>query len=374
MFRLTEKQRKACLITAVTSAVYFGFRYLLPLFLPFLAAYVIALCLRPAAVFLERRLQFHIRGRRFGIPIGLLGGVELILAVSILAVLFYYGGCRLLEEADRLVKAVPDWIRLADRWLSELCRSVEHFCRLEPGILLKLVKQLIPDAAHSLKYAAMPKLVVNSFGLAATVVKIVVLAVILLIASILCLQEMDELRSRRYRSLFHREFFLLGRRLCLTGAAWLKTQGILILLISGLCTLVLVLLKSPYAILGGIGIGLLDALPVFGSGTVLIPWGVLLLFQRRWARALLVLGLHLSCYFLREYTEAKLMGKKVGLSALETLVAMYVGLKLFGLLGFLLGPVGLLIIRDLVEEYERNGRIGKTMEETDKNQSEVREV
>ncbi len=68
------------------------------------------------------------------------------------------------------------------------------------------------------------------------------------------------------------------------------------------------------------------------------------------------------------------MGKKVGLSALETLVAMYVGLKLFGLLGFLLGPVGLLIIRDLVEEYERNGRMGKTMEETDKNQSEVREV
>ncbi|MBP3926601.1 MAG: AI-2E family transporter [Clostridium sp.] len=366
MFRLTEKQRKACLIIAVTSAVYFGFRYLLPLFLPFLAAYVIAICLRPTAVFLERRLQFHIRGRRFGVPIGVLGGIQLILAAAILTFLFYYGGCRLLEEADRLVNAVPEWIRTADLWLADFCRSVERFCRLEPGILLKLVKKLIPDAAYSLKTAAMPKLVVNSFGLAAAVVKLVVLAVILLIASILCLQEMDELRSRRYRSLFHREFFLLGRRLCLTGAAWLKTQGILILLISGLCTLVLLLLKSPYAILGGIGIGLLDALPVFGSGTVLIPWGIFLLLQRRWARALLILGLHLSCYFLREYTEARLMGKKVGLSALETLVAMYVGLKLFGLLGFLLGPVGLLIIRDLVEEYEHNGQMGKTAEEVNK--------
>ena len=80
----------------------------------------------------------------------------------------------------------------------------------------------------------------------------------------------------------------------------------------------------------------------------------------------MILGLHLSCYFLREYTEARLMGKKVGLSALETLVAMYVGLKLFGLLGFLLGPVGLLIIRDLVEEYEHNGQMGKTAEEVNK--------
>ena len=339
---------------------------MLPLFLPFLAAYVIAMGLRPAAVYLERRLQFRIRGHQFGIPIGLLGGVELLLFLLLLAVLFYYGGCRLLEEADRLVNAVPDWIQTVDLWLAEFFRSVEHFCRLEPGILMKLVKKLIPDAAHSFKTAAMPKLVLNSFGLVAALVKGVVLVIVLFLSSILSLQEMDELRSRRYRSLFHREFFLLGRRLCLTGAAWLKTQGILVLLISGLCTLVLVLLKSPYAILGGIGIGFLDALPVFGSGTVLIPWGILLLFQRRWARALLVLGLHLSCYFLREYTEARLMGKKVGLSALETLVAMYVGLKLFGVLGFLLGPVGLLMIRDLVEEYERNGQMEKTAEEMNK--------
>ena len=48
------------------------------------------------------------------------------------------------------------------------------------------------------------------------------------------------------------------------------------------------------------------------------------------------------------------MGKKVGLSALETLVSIYAGLKLFGGLGFILGPVGLLIIRDFVEEYDRD--------------------
>ena len=45
------------------------------------------------------------------------------------------------------------------------------------------------------------------------------------------------------------------------------------------------------------------------------------------------------------------MGKKMGLSPLETLAAIYVGLQLFSLFGFLLGPIGLLIIKDFVEEY-----------------------
>lgn len=69
----------------------------------------------------------------------------------------------------------------------------------------------------------------------------------------------------------------------------------------------------------------------------------------------MLLGLYLVCYFMREFVEAKLMGKKMGLSPLETLMSMYVGLQLFGFLGFILGPVGLMLIEDLVEEYWKNG-------------------
>lgn len=95
----------------------------------------------------------------------------------------------------------------------------------------------------------------------------------------------------------------------------------------------------------------LDALPIFGAGTALVPWSLFLLFKREWGHALILFGLYLLCYFLREFTEAHLMGKKMGLSPLETLAAIYVGLQLFSLFGFLLGPIGLLIIKDFVEEY-----------------------
>ena len=66
----------------------------------------------------------------------------------------------------------------------------------------------------------------------------------------------------------------------------------------------------------------------------------------QWGRGLLVFGLYLVCYFLRELLEAKLMGKQVGLTPLETLASVYVGLQMFGLLGFLLGPVGLLLVKE----------------------------
>ena len=102
-------------------------------------------------------------------------------------------------------------------------------------------------------------------------------------------------------------------------------------------------------------IGLLDALPIFGTGTVLIPWGIFLMLQQKWYQGVMLLGLYLVCYFMREFVEAKLMGKKMGLTPLETLMSMYVGLQLFGFLGFILGPVGLMLIEDLVEEYWKNG-------------------
>ena len=56
-------------------------------------------------------------------------------------------------------------------------------------------------------------------------------------------------------------------------------------------------------------------------------------------------------YVLRQMLEARIMGEKVGLSPVETLISMYVGIRLFGLVGFLLGPLGLLIIEDLTELY-----------------------
>lgn len=367
---LTKKQRKLLLTAGFTAAVYLCFKYFLPLFLPFLAAYIIALILRPSAVFLERKLRFTVKGKRFGIPVGVIGGAELILILVLLGSAFYYGGRRLFMEANQLVNAVPVWIREFDVWLTGMCHSIELFCRLKEGALVQLMREVLLGAASLFKNATMPNLVVNSVAVVVFFIKIVIITVVLFIASILSLQEMDELRRRRHNSIFRKEFSLLGRRLTQTGNAWLRTQAVILFLTSCICILALIAIGSQYYIIGGIGIGLMDALPIFGTGTVLIPWSLLLLVQKKWYQGIVLITVYIACYFMREFLEAKLMGDKMGLSPLETLMSIYVGLELFGFLGFILGPVGLMLIEDLVEEYE-GGRDEEGKEECDGERSKV---
>lgn len=355
MTGFTEKQRKALLTAGVTAAVYLSFKFILPLFLPFLISYLIALILRPSANFLERKLRVKRRGKTYAVPIGVIGGIEMILILALLGAGFFYGGRRLFMEANQLVNAVPVWVQNFDEWLTGMCHSVETFCRLQEGVLVKMVQDVLLGTARAFKNATMPNLVVNSVSVFGFFIKVAIITVILFIASILSLQEMDELRERRYNSIFRREFSLLGKRLALTGNAWLRTQAVILFLTTCLCILTLIAIGNPYYIIAGIGIGLLDALPIFGTGTVLIPWGIFLMLQQKWYQGVMLLGLYLVCYFMREFVEEKLMGKKMGLSPLETLMSMYVGLQLFGFLGFILGPVGLMLIEDLVEEYWKNG-------------------
>lgn len=347
----SNKQKKAGLTAAVTAAVYLSFRYLLPLVFPFLAAYLMALFLRPSAEFLEKRLRISVRGRTVGVSIGVIGGVELVLLCLLFAGLLAAGGRRFMEELDRFLKELPGRMEeLALGW-EQLEQSAERMLHLPVGTIGEMVRGMGRQEGGQVKEILLPQLLQKSVPAAAGIVRGIVVVVLFFIASILSLQEMDELRRRRFDSLFHREFFLIGRRLALTGSAWLKTQAVIFLMTSTLSVLGLLLIGNPYYILGGIGIGFLDALPIFGTGTALVPWSIFLLFKREWGHALILFGLYLLCYFLREFTEAHLMGKKMGLSPLETLAAIYVGLQLFGLFGFILGPIGLLIIKDFVEEY-----------------------
>ena len=214
-----------------------------------------------------------------------------------------------------------------------------------------MVSEMLTNLIQAGKQSAMPALMANSVTVIRWGVGITVVFVVLFLAVVLSLQEMDDLRVRRDLSVFRREFAMIGKRIVHTGKAWFKTQGIILSLITMLCILGMAAIGNPYYIMAGIGIGVLDALPIFGTGTVLIPWSLICLFMGRWGRALALFALYLICYLIREYLETKLMSNQVGLSPLETLAAVYVGLQLFGFPGFILGPLGLLLIEDLVEAW-----------------------
>lgn len=351
MEKPSRKLKKTFLILGITGAVYLSFKYLLPLVIPFLIAYVFALALRPSAVWLEKKCRVTIKNKELHLPLAAIGGVEIFVLMVLFGVLIYVGGKKLCMEAQLFLNNLPQIISGLDRWLTGCCFFTEQLFHLPKGFLVRLLRDMLIGGGKALKDTAMPFLMVNSMTVLRCCIEVTVMTVILFIATILSLQEMEDIRMRRDKSMFRHEFALLGTRLMTVGSAWLKTQGSIMLLTMCICTAGLFLMGNPYSILLGIGIGLLDALPIFGTGTVLIPWAIFSMIAGDWKYGIGLLVIYIVCYFLRQIMEAKIMADKVGLTPLETLISMYVGLQLFGLLGFILGPIGLLIIEDLVEMY-----------------------
>ena len=97
-------------------------------------------------------------------------------------------------------------------------------------------------------------------------------------------------------------------------------------------------------------IALADLLPIIGVGTILIPWGIVMLLQKNFYLGFGLLILYLVISLIRQVAEPKVLGKSLGLHPLLTLFATYVGFSLFGLLGMILAPILLLIVKRLLKE------------------------
>ncbi len=114
--------------------------------------------------------------------------------------------------------------------------------------------------------------------------------------------------------------------------AQLKIMGIVfVILMVGF-----LILKSPYAFLLALLISFLDLLPVLGTGTVLIPWAVIVLVQGNFHQGIILIVLYVVCLLARQLLQPKIIGDSIGMDTLPTLVLIYTGYKLRGMSGMIL--------------------------------------
>ena len=105
-------------------------------------------------------------------------------------------------------------------------------------------------------------------------------------------------------------------------------------------------LRVPYGIFLGIAIAILDFLPMFGTGTALIPWAVVRLFTGEYGYALSLVILYVLTQGIRQVIQPKIVGDSMGLPPLATLFFLYLGFKFRGIAGMIIAvPVGILFIR-----------------------------
>jgi predicted PurR-regulated permease PerM len=122
-------------------------------------------------------------------------------------------------------------------------------------------------------------------------------------------------------------------------------------ILSGVVTLIIFLALTiwgqDYAIIIALICGIIDLVPFFGSGTILVPWAVIELFMTSYSKALFLLILALGLFLFRKLAEPKVVGNQTGLSPLLSLITIYVGMKLGGVVGMILMPILCMMIISL---------------------------
>ena len=133
---------------------------------------------------------------------------------------------------------------------------------------------------------------------------------------------------------------------------WAKAQGKLILVTWGIVTAGLFALGIQKAPLWALFVALLDALPVLGTGVVLLPWSAVSFLQGETLRAVGILGIYAVAAVTRAVLEPRVVGRNLGLDPLLTLVAMYAGFRFFGIGGMLLTPILTSAVKNAVKNEE----------------------
>lgn len=331
-----ETIRRAALLAGGFLGAWLFFKYLLPIGLPFLLGLLLALAAEPVVRAGTQILKLP-RWAATGIGVTL----TLVLLITLVGIL----GAAVVKELSVLAGRLPDLqtsaetvaqrIRLllenaasrtpeglrplVDRSVSRLFSSgtklVEQATVRLPGVISSLISR-VPDGALGIGTG-----ILSGFMLSARLPNLRAAAA----------QRLPEkLRTQLLPALKRSKKALFG---------WLKAQLKLTAITYCIVTFGFFLLQIPFAPLWGAAVALVDAVPLLGTGTVLLPWALVCLLQGEHLRSVGLLCIYGTAFLTRTVLEPRLVGQHLGIDPLVTLVFLYLGYQFWGLLGMLVAPM-----------------------------------
>jgi len=317
---------------------------LVSLFAPFLLAFVAAWILSPGVKWLNQKL---------GLP---RKALTLILILLAFAVLFGLLWALAAGIAGEVVSLAGNWESLMvslQGAMDDLAAAFSRGMDLLPAAAKQTVENLTARLFQWLETVIPRLLSAAADGLAEGVKALpsfAVSTIVFVMAAYFITADYPSLRSRFTGSLPEGPRFFLTqvKRAASAGfggyvrAEVILSVGVFFILLAGF-----LLIRQPYAILLAFLLAVLDFVPILGSGTVLVPWAFIDLFLGRFRHAVGLMVVWGVVALFRRVGEPKVLGNQTGLSPILSLVSVYVGMKLSGVLGMVLGPVLCLVVLNI---------------------------
>mgnify|MGYP003045606497 FL=1 len=326
--------------------VYLAVRYLFVLASPFIIAYGIALVIEKPV----NALAKVFRGKKALASTLIVTGLTII----IVAAVFYITWLGVAEIKSFIANFEYLFIMVRQK-TAGICLDVDGMLGLSDGCSLEFVCSCA-DRIRRIFRNGQPEEVVSSvlrisFPILVNTAVIAGAVIVCLISVVYLSGVLEKVRKWRENSIFREEVCALTLELKKLIQVYFKIELIIMLINAGICIAGLLLIHNPYAVVIGILIGLVDALPFFGTGTVLIPWAVILLLFRNYYAGVVLLSVYVMTYFVREIMESKCMGDRLGIAPFTMLMVIFTGIMVYGILGFILGPLSYCMMKALIRYF-----------------------
>lgn len=326
--------------------VYLAVRYLFVLASPFIIAYGIALVIEKPV----NALAKVFRGKKALASTLIVTGLTIIIAAAV----FYITWLGVAEIKSFIANFEYLFIMVRQK-TAGICLDVDGMLGLSDGCSLEFVCSCV-DRIRRIFRNGQPEEVVSSvlrisFPILVNTAVIAGAVIVCLISVVYLSGVLEKVRKWRENSIFREEVCALTLELKKLIQVYFKIELIIMLINAGICIAGLLLIHNPYAVVIGILIGLVDALPFFGTGTVLIPWAVILLLFRNYYAGVVLLSVYVMTYFVREIMESKCMGDRLGIAPFTMLMVIFTGIMVYGILGFILGPLSYCMMKALIRYF-----------------------
>lgn len=333
MYRISL--RKVALLGAGFVGAWLFVRYALPIAMPFLAGLLLALAAEPAV-----RLGVRLKLPRWAAT-GLGVSATLLLLVSLVGFL----GAVVVRELGVLAGRLPDLQQTAQAATEKMQNLLQAAARRAPAgvqpLVERSVQRLSASGTNLMEQAAgrLPGAIsafLSRVPAGALSIGTAILSAFMLSAR---LPQFKALAAEKTPPVVKEKMLPAVKRIKATLGGWLKAQCKLCGITFAVVLAGFLVLQIPLAPVWAAVVALVDAVPVLGTGTVLLPWALVCLLQHQHLRSVGLLLTYAAAFLTRTILEPRLVGRHLGLDPLLTLVFLYLGYRFWGILGMLLAPM-----------------------------------
>ena len=350
----TRILKRSTYLVLTILGIYLSFKLAI-FYMPFLIAFVISLIIEPAIRALMNKARLTRRTSSI---------IIFIIVFGIIVGLLIWGIVTLITEATELLQTLNYYFDTAYKQIQNIILNFEFDKIKIPDEIMRIVQNSTNEVFNYVANWAKTFLtnIINIVTLVPTIVIYFVITILALY--FVCVDKiyiLDQV-EHHFPKKWSKKMLIHIKEITSTLGAYLKAQATLILIsfiisVIGLYIIKFMGLNIEFPLLVAIGIGFVDALPILGSGTVMIPWGIGVALNGDIKLAAAIVGLWIIMSVVRQFIEPRIVSKQIGIHPIFTLIAMYTGFKFTGIAGLIIGPIILIILNNIFSSLIDKGII-----------------